>query len=661
MAAPLPFSLVAHASAQPVGRAAAVAADMAHLLGASLWVGGLVVLAGALIPTLPALTPAGRQVVLARALPRFSALALVAWAVLGLTGTYSAWLQVGNWTALRETDYGRSLTLKVLLLVPLLLLGAFNLLLVTRRLRRAGDGRLASVWSGHFRTAVLTEVVLVAVVLLVVGRLIGQAPARDELARQAGQITLPLAAAEEDATLGIAPGATGLNHLRLEVAGDPLPAETRAIIRLGLPSQGIAPQQLDLTRAAGNAFEWHGSELSLPGEWTMDVVVRRPGVEDWQVATTVAIGATPPSVNLPAPAWRFGTTAIPGLALVVLGVAGAVVAWQAGRSPLRREAVGLGAVGLAMGLTLIVQARLDPVPTQAASANAAPLDTAAVERGGAIYQANCLTCHGAGLQGDGPTAASLERPPADLTAGHSAAHSDEDMAFWVENGIAGSAMPAFGDQLSDAEIRDVLAYVRSVQRGTQATRDAPDPAACTVAPRTVDGIAAVAATPAADDRAATPSRSASGFDAGTADSPDATPLAGTPADAAAVTAITATVRERVACANARDTLRDLALFSDASVRQTFPRGPTEAFARLAVQPAEPLPPELWISVVSVTDVTLLPDGRATARVTVDNPSTHSHLPTASQDSATASQETATLILVPGGPDGRWLIDEIRYG
>src|SRR3712207_3925736 len=79
---PLPFSLIAHASALPEGRAAAVAADALHLLAAALWSGGLLILVGALLPTLRELTPAGRREVLGRAIPRFSTLALIAWGVM---------------------------------------------------------------------------------------------------------------------------------------------------------------------------------------------------------------------------------------------------------------------------------------------------------------------------------------------------------------------------------------------------------------------------------------------------------------------------------------------------------------------------------------------------------------------------------------------------
>ena len=89
--APLPYSLISHASAETAGRTTAIAADLVHITGAALWVGGLFYFAGALFPTLRDLTPAGRRVVLARAIPRFSAVALSAWALMGITGLDSAW------------------------------------------------------------------------------------------------------------------------------------------------------------------------------------------------------------------------------------------------------------------------------------------------------------------------------------------------------------------------------------------------------------------------------------------------------------------------------------------------------------------------------------------------------------------------------------------
>ena len=651
MALPVPFSLISHASAQPIGRPVAVVSDMAHLLGASLWVGGLAILAFVLGPTFKVLTAAGRKLVLGRTLPRFSALALAAWGVLGLTGFYSAWLQVGNWTALRQTPYGQSLSLKVLLLLPLLALAVFNLLVVTRRIRRAAPGQPVLSWSRRFRLAVGAEVVLVILVFFVVGRLIGQAPAREELQRQSEQIILSFTGEGRHAALGIGPGATGVNHFRLEVGGDTLSSETRALLRLNLPSQETGQRQIDMTRAAGNAFEWHGSELALPGEWTVEAIIREPGQNDWMATRTLDIGLSPPRVDTPGAPWRFDTGAISGLLLLVIAMAGGALAWQTNRHGIRPRLASLSGVAAALGLLLIFQARIDPTVAQFAASGQVSLDPASVQRGQDVYTANCLSCHGPGGDGDGPAAASLPIPPADLSSAHAAAHADRDMIFWVTNGIAGSPMPAFGGELSEAEIRDAIAYVRAMQQGAIALRDAPDPALCQVEPRTLAGLKRLGL-----DAAAPPVESV----IEEIPDPNSTPVLpdGAPADANVAAAVQGTIREMVACSNARDALRRLAMFSDRNVGPAFPNGPTDAFAELVATPATALPVESRIAIVGFGETRTLADGRVATSVMLDNPSYHSHSLTALQDPTTATQQVAVAILVQ--EQERWLIDEMIY-
>lgn len=646
---PLPFSLISHASAQPVGRPLAIFSDMAHLLGASLWVGGLAMLALVLGPTLRDLTGAGRKLVLGRTLPRFSAMALSAWIVMGITGLYSTWLQVGNLTALRETPYGTSLTLKLLFLIPLLILAGFNLLVVTRRIRTAAPGESVIVWSRRFRAAVTAEMLLVVIVFLVVGRLTGQAPAREELARQAEQIIVQLDGEERDAALGIAPGITGVNHFRLEVGGETLPSDARALVRLGLPSQETGEREIEMTRAAGNAFEWHGSELALPGDWSIEMVIRVPGANDWVATETLPIARTPPDLNIPGAPWRFDTGAISGLLLLIVAIVGAALAWQTNRAYIRPRVGALSGIAAALGLLLIFQARIDPTVAHFAASGQVALDPASVERGQAVYTANCLACHGPGGDGDGPAAASLPVPPADLSSAHAAAHADRDMIFWVTNGIAGSPMPAFGDELSDAQVQDVVAYIRAMQQGEIALRDAPDPALCQVAPRTLEGLQQLSQTsspaPAAVEEVP---------------DPNSTPVLpeGSPADANTVAGAQGVIREMIACSNARDTLRRLALFSDANVAPAFPDGPTAAFAELAAAPPTALPVESRIAIVNFGDTRLMADGRVATSVVLDNPSYHSHSAVALQNPTTANQQVAVAILMR--ENDQWRIDEMIY-
>lgn len=277
-------------------------------------------------------------------------------------------------------------------------------------------------------------------------------------------------------------------------------------------------------------------------------------------------------------------------------------------------------------------AAVDPIP---AVALAAP-DPAAVVRGEGLFAQNCALCHGAGGGGDGPGAASLSRPPADLTGGHSLGHSDEDYADWIENGIEGTEMPAFAGALDKADIRDVFAYVRSAQRTALLARDAPGPESCTVAPRTLEEISALANGAPLEEP------------------PNATESEGEPADEATVAAITATARELVARSNAGDILRRLALYSDNRLRFAYPDGPTRALESIAAEPL-PLAANERVTLLGVEDARVLDDGRVSARVAVDNPALHSHDPTVA--AAAAQQEAARLIFVQ--ENGRWRVDETR--
>ena len=52
-------------------------------------------------------------------------------------------------------------------------------------------------------------------------------------------------------------------------------------------------------------------------------------------------------------------------------------------------------------------------------------------------------------------------------------------------------MPAFGGKLDEASIRDIIAFVRSLQQTALLARDAPGAEGCTVQPRTLDEITAI--------------------------------------------------------------------------------------------------------------------------------------------------------------------------
>jgi mono/diheme cytochrome c family protein len=92
-----------------------------------------------------------------------------------------------------------------------------------------------------------------------------------------------------------------------------------------------------------------------------------------------------------------------------------------------------------------------------------------VERGARIYASHCAACHGADGKGDGPLAAGLDPQPTNhADAAYMDTLSDEHLFLVVkEGGSAVGASPLmapWGGTLSDAEIRDVVAFTRSLSR-----------------------------------------------------------------------------------------------------------------------------------------------------------------------------------------------------
>jgi mono/diheme cytochrome c family protein len=81
-----------------------------------------------------------------------------------------------------------------------------------------------------------------------------------------------------------------------------------------------------------------------------------------------------------------------------------------------------------------------------------------VSRGGALFAANCASCHGSAGVGDGKASASLLPKPANLTA---ARFSDERLSSVLWNGVAGSSMPPWR-QLPTEDLRALVAYIHSL-------------------------------------------------------------------------------------------------------------------------------------------------------------------------------------------------------
>lgn len=117
----------------------------------------------------------------------------------------------------------------------------------------------------------------------------------------------------------------------------------------------------------------------------------------------------------------------------------------------------------------------DKKPAPAPAPAAAPADTAAVAHtpdpanGKLLYAANCTSCHGEKGEGDGPAAAAMNPKPAKHSdAAYMGTRSDAELFKAVKEGGASVGkspmMAPYGGSLSDAQIHDLVAFVRTLAK-----------------------------------------------------------------------------------------------------------------------------------------------------------------------------------------------------
>ena len=98
------------------------------------------------------------------------------------------------------------------------------------------------------------------------------------------------------------------------------------------------------------------------------------------------------------------------------------------------------------------QAPTEP-PTPTEETNPFPTEIPSAVRGMAVFAANCTTCHGAAGDGSGLAGAADFADVAFMRS-----RTPTDFFKSIRDGVDGTAMPAWGGQLSEMEIWDVLYY-----------------------------------------------------------------------------------------------------------------------------------------------------------------------------------------------------------
>jgi mono/diheme cytochrome c family protein len=118
-----------------------------------------------------------------------------------------------------------------------------------------------------------------------------------------------------------------------------------------------------------------------------------------------------------------------------------------------------GAANSAPGVDVI--GTLTPAPAEFMG-QTNPLGADAAVAGADIFRNNCETCHGQRGHGDGPAGSALVPAPKNLALLQTMA--SDDYLFWrINTGKDGTAMIAWKGVLTDEQIWQVIAFIRTLQ------------------------------------------------------------------------------------------------------------------------------------------------------------------------------------------------------
>lgn len=286
----LSTSAVGHAAAGEL-TALALPLDALHLAAVSAWLGGLVVL---LLAVLPSRDPAR----LAAVLPGWSRWAAGSVAVIVATGLFASWREVRELAALPSTRYGQLLLAKTALVLTMLVLGALGRRFVRRHYTQTvvHASTATSVAErpapgapeiGRLRTGVLLEAGTAAAVLALTAVLVETTPARVAYApmfSQTAAVTGPLRV-----QVDLEPARTGINQLHVYYTGTGALAVDVEEVTARLVSETGETVPVQVPHDTLGHYEQLTVPLTEAGRWRLELTTRTSDIDATTTSFTVPV------------------------------------------------------------------------------------------------------------------------------------------------------------------------------------------------------------------------------------------------------------------------------------------------------------------------------------------------------------------------------------
>lgn len=259
------------------GRAVPVGflASVGHLAAMSLWVGGLAVLL--LVAPLRSFWSIAT---------RFSPVALVSVATLALTGVASGWRQMGSLSGFTDSDYGRALLTKLVVVAIVVAIAAVSRWVLRNDVESDAtvvtDGSNVLPQGPHGGPRLLTRTVRVEalgilIILGVTSVLVGSPPPVDAVrVAAAGPASVSVVQGDRIAQIDLEPAVTGgtTMHVTITSAGGLSDRADEITVTARMPAEGVGPIDIETTVAGPNHVTTASADLPIPGVWEITVTAR---------------------------------------------------------------------------------------------------------------------------------------------------------------------------------------------------------------------------------------------------------------------------------------------------------------------------------------------------------------------------------------------------
>jgi copper transport protein len=271
-----------------------VPAAALHVAAMAIWVGGIAMLLLALPAATGRLESADRTRLLAAAVTRFSTVALFAVAALVASGVAQAIPELESLSDFLDTAFGRALLAKIVLLLTLIGLGAWNRERAQPRLAVLAIAGAPTGRTGlELRRTLRTEAALMAVVLGVTAALVAYAPP----AAGGGGAHTPFSASENlgpaRMELTVDPARAGDNEVHVYLlnrrTGGQFDRVKELDMEAALPENGIGPLHLPADKAGPGHYVVRRTQLAPAGDWRLDVSARVSEFDLYETTVEVPI------------------------------------------------------------------------------------------------------------------------------------------------------------------------------------------------------------------------------------------------------------------------------------------------------------------------------------------------------------------------------------